>query len=1491
MSSGPPGSSSGRPGRRGGGGGRGGGRGGAAGRGGGGAPNNRSSGGPKNTSGGASNNGTSTKSPVSGGNSSDRGRGSVGGGGGGGSNSNNNVQKGRNPGRGRGAKKSNDNKTELKSPKDSPLVSEQDLKRQEEERLKKEEEAREEEARKAEEQRRIEAEKAAEAEAKARAKQQEIVDQRLKDSMATLKSLVDTIQHHQASRQSMNDEALKQSRLNFETNKKLLKTDLKKCTAFVKKIKTGAAWSMKSDDVVKDVASLNLSRYVEEVVTAILESKPKVTDTPVIVALTTAMHERYPEFVPNLLTVLWNAVATKGDPESVKARRVYLRLLTEFLLCGILTETKNLLKTVVEATGATKDGNYVVQDAHVVVAFSKQAGPEIFGITPLAVASAMAHIRRENDRIQDKNDNPLLDQVLPNAEMTAAGMELVGKVDQVLKVRAVDQIVTDAATTHCVGAYRSLSESLIQSHNILQKMEKRCEQDRLVLGTLTESREKGLLDARRLKETLLKCVENLSDVLAQPMPHLQEEKEESNTDKPGIEVLATGGDGENTDFGPFDDEETRAFYCDIPDFLTTIPPALLGLSLEAIESKKMENTAKYGESTETTDMDDADSVQELPADAEDRLEAESDANPMDGVAQEDAGEGDNGEDKETPRYKLTVLLETELPECHRREQIDDISERFCSNHGSSKTARKRLAKALYQIPHARLDLLPFYSRMTATVDRVWSDIAPMLLADLEQQFHGQAKFKKNQFVESRMRTARYIGELTKFRVAPPIVFLRCMRRCLDDFTGNNVDIACCLLETCGRFLFQLKHTNAKVTALMEAMNRLSKAKNLDERLQAIIKSAFFAVKPPQSGVKRQLKQYSPLESYLRYLLLEYLEPTDSVVTDVVKQLLRSPWKDPSVQCGQLVNRLMLKACRKGRYKSIEAIAAVVAGLRRRGEVGVSVRLVDSVIEELRWALEHPNFRDQQRTITYARLMGELFCRSQISGKLVLDQLYLFINLGHEIPLALREASKKMFEQSEGSAEAKLPEYNSSRAVAQTITEDEETNGAELEPQQVMQPVAVSEYSVYDPRVLSDVDPPEAAYRIKLVCTLLEVSARNLVNKANLVQVEGFLTALQRYLFTKPILPAEVEFALLDMFDVVDSQWRKATKSGGSSETGDGGFKRYSTWLESHNATVALEEKEFLELRKKRSDLEAIADNSKSLEDIMTRMIDQNLDEYSVSHMDDDEDGEESFCYSAKGSVLSQEGVETESENDEEEEEEDEEMSEEDDDEVESENEGESEETPIEEDDDFDEEGYARQLEEEAFERELRRLTMDALEKGKSSARKIVASDMISGSQVVKKKATEQPVSGEQPKVMAKPGVTIQLLRKGNKGKVEARELVIPMETNLAIAATKKDEAAARERDEIKLRVLQYEADSAEAEMTGGNVYLEQEKLQVIRNKPLSIEEIDRNFGTTRGDLQKAGSSKPTSAPGRVARAPRGGSGRGRVGSRASGRSSSGRTLV
>ena len=116
---------------------------------------------------------------------------------------------------------------------------------------------------------------------------------KVKDASDQLMQVVDAMTLHKENRASLTPNAVGDSRKAFETSKKSLKSDLKKCTAFVKKIKTGGAWSMRPDDIVRDVSTLNLSRYVEEVVAAILEAKLKLTDIPVVIALCKAMYAQW----------------------------------------------------------------------------------------------------------------------------------------------------------------------------------------------------------------------------------------------------------------------------------------------------------------------------------------------------------------------------------------------------------------------------------------------------------------------------------------------------------------------------------------------------------------------------------------------------------------------------------------------------------------------------------------------------------------------------------------------------------------------------------------------------------------------------------------------------------------------------------------------------------------------------------------------------------------------------------------------------------------------------------------------------------------------------------------------------------------------------------------------------------------------------------------------------------------------------------------------
>ena len=295
--------------------------------------------------------------------------------------------------------------------------------------------------------------------------------------------------------------------------------------------------------------------------------------------------------------------------------------------------------------------------------------------------------------------------------------------------------------------------------------------------------------------------------------------------------------------------------------------------------------------------------------------------------------------------------------------------------------------------------------------------------------------------------------------------------------------------------------------------------NLDERQTAMITSAFLMVNPPAQNGRPQ-KEVPPLDAYLRDLLLTRLEPNDKSVSFVSKQIQRMPWSDPGIDCGALVTKYMMKACRRGRYKATKAIAALAVNLKR-SKPEVTARLIDDVLEEIQWFICHPSFRDHQRTLVCARLLGELYCEGAMPSSIIFDEVHHILNFGHDIPDALRQASANQ--------EIFLPRGK----VSKTIHEDEELDDEENEEhedegKEDQQPVVipVSLFSKYDPRVPSDIDPPMAVFRIKLVCTILETASEYIVSSSNKTKLEFCLASLQRYLFTKKLLPTDGKSIML-----------------------------------------------------------------------------------------------------------------------------------------------------------------------------------------------------------------------------------------------------------------------------------------------------------------------------------------------------------------------------
>lgn len=83
--------------------------------------------------------------------------------------------------------------------------------------------------------------------------------------------------------------------------------------------------------------------------------------------------------------------------------------------------------------------------------------------------------------------------------------------------------------------------------------------------------------------------------------------------------------------------------------------------------------------------------------------------------------------------------------------------------------RKSLARTLGNLFKLPLQLLPFYARITATLSQHFPDIGATVAAAALSAFRSAAKNKAAaaRALEPRIRAARYLCELAKFRIVGP----------------------------------------------------------------------------------------------------------------------------------------------------------------------------------------------------------------------------------------------------------------------------------------------------------------------------------------------------------------------------------------------------------------------------------------------------------------------------------------------------------------------------------------------------------------------------------------------------------------------------------------------------------------------------------------------------------------------------------------------------
>lgn len=806
-----------------------------------------------------------------------------------------------------------------------------------------------------------------------------------------------------------------------------LDSSIKKNSAFVKRLK--AYTENQKDQVLNEIDRLNLTKFISEVAASIIEAKLKLSDIPSVIEICSKINKTYRDFGRILLeqyaksfptvakrknhqhyhhndqftlisagnsssfsgsggnnynqspattssqannsTSLISRVQSKTqlDVSSINPSkiRVDLRLFAELILSGVFPVKESfpmLVNLLCYLMFYDKCGH---QNANAILTFCKGCGDELLGLVP----RKMQQLAMRNNRdIPASHLIPIKGQELLRNYLSEYYSLLIKYVDNL---------------------HHELNE-LISKNNRIYKSKGELTKD---LKELTDSKNSEF-------QKFQSVIQPLADLLGEDIPSLPDVelcREEAKDSAKDADINLVGSSSILKQSLIWDDEGTRSFYEDLIDLTAYFPNLVVRASLDQFKapSQAMEKTPGEAESAEKDIKDNESGSRESTptkspeGDADDSIRVSSPSSSEESLTEIEPSANQSGRLTMVQAVANRVQPDqyfVKLSNSVNRDMIDNAAIDFM-RFFNTKFGRKKLIKTLFNVQRTRLDLLPFFARLTATIYRYVPSIGNELVALLKQDFRSLFRKKDQINIESKVKNVRFIGELVKFNLYSKQEALVCLRLLLSDFTHHHIEMSCNLLETCGRLLYNSPESHHQIRLILEQMMRKKLLLSVDSKYITMIENAYYFTNPPE--VVEHVIDEPPVHIYVRYLLCECLNR--STIDNVLQKIKKLDWNDKKL--AKFVINCMIGAYNL-KFYNIRYLAALLAALNKEHQ-WISVAVVDGVVEDILLMMELNELHFNQRRIPMIRYFGELYNYRLSDSSLVFKILYSLITYGVNYP--------------------------------------------------------------------------------------------------------------------------------------------------------------------------------------------------------------------------------------------------------------------------------------------------------------------------------------------------------------------------------------------------------------------------------------------------------------------------------------------------------------
>ena len=340
------------------------------------------------------------------------------------------------------------------------------------------------------------------------------------------------------------------------------------------------------------------------------------------------------------------------------------------------------------------------------------------------------------------------------------------------------------------------------------------------------------------------------------------------------------------------------------------------------------------------------------------------------------------DDKYDYSKKIESLL-SKLYKCDTKETIDDVSDDFLTSVLLNQAKnRNMIFTSIIDNEKVELSNIKYYARLVYNISPIVIDLKKELIKILTDNFYDLYEKKSDNLIQ--LRNIKFISELTKFGLFPIKNIFDIIKYLFDDFKGKSVDLLCCLLDTCGRYLYLNENSHNQFKSLLDNLKKMNHNNNFhDEITFNKINNSLSICKPQEKSLKKKVKVRSIEEEYIRFLIYQILN--GDTIKKVAVILRRLDWKKNE----NIIFKVIFKYLVTSNEEKIKVCCEMISQLKDYHPQFI-INLINIILEQIRIGLERNDFNDNQHKILLSMIIGYLYMNNILKTGLLYYVLYMII---------------------------------------------------------------------------------------------------------------------------------------------------------------------------------------------------------------------------------------------------------------------------------------------------------------------------------------------------------------------------------------------------------------------------------------------------------------------------------------------------------------------